>query len=131
MPLSPSRSLSLPFDPTPNSPRAPLIDASALAVELGVSRDWVYEHAAELGALRLGSGPKARLRFDPVAARAALACWGSERSQASDSALALGSQGVGGQVPRSRRRSLATGRPQPGSILPVRPRRKAAGRAAE
>lgn len=42
---------------------ARLIDASALARELGVERDWVYSHAEDLGALRLG-GPHGRLRFD-------------------------------------------------------------------
>src|SRR5438067_744311 len=28
------------------------------------TRAWVYQHAAELGALRIGYGPRARLRFD-------------------------------------------------------------------
>lgn len=41
------------------------LDVAAVAEALGVSRDWVYEHSSELGAYRLGSGPKARLRFDP------------------------------------------------------------------
>jgi hypothetical protein len=40
-----------------------LVDAATLARELGVERDWVYAHADELGAVRLG-GPKGRLRFD-------------------------------------------------------------------
>jgi hypothetical protein len=40
-----------------------LVDAATLARELGVERDWVYAHADELGAIRLG-GPKGRLRFD-------------------------------------------------------------------
>ena len=39
------------------------IDASTLARELGVERDWVYSHAEALGAIRLG-GPHGRLRFD-------------------------------------------------------------------
>ena len=39
------------------------VDAATLARELGVERDWVYSHADELGALRLG-GPRGRLRFD-------------------------------------------------------------------
>jgi hypothetical protein len=39
------------------------VDAATLAAELGVERDWVYTHAEELGALRLG-GPRGRLRFD-------------------------------------------------------------------
>lgn len=41
-----------------------LVDAVELAQWLSVDRGWVYEHASELGALRLGSGPRARLRFD-------------------------------------------------------------------
>ena len=32
---------------------------------LGRSPTWVYEHAAELGAIRMGKGPKARIGFDP------------------------------------------------------------------
>ena len=31
---------------------------------LGRRRQWVYEHAAELGAFRFGCGPKARLGLD-------------------------------------------------------------------
>lgn len=38
-------------------------DASTVARQLGVDRDWVYGHARELGAIRLG-GPRGRLRFD-------------------------------------------------------------------
>lgn len=50
-----------------------LVDATTLAAELGVERSWVYEHANELHAIRLGTGPKARLRFDALALRAAFA----------------------------------------------------------
>jgi hypothetical protein len=42
---------------------ARLVDARALALALGVDRSWVYAHAAELHAIRLGGG-KGRLRFD-------------------------------------------------------------------
>lgn len=41
------------------------VDAATLAAELSVERDWVYAHAEELGALRLG-GPRGRLRFDRI-----------------------------------------------------------------
>ncbi len=41
------------------------LDAKAVADLLGVERDWVYEHADELGASRIGSGPRPRLRFPP------------------------------------------------------------------
>lgn len=42
-----------------------LIDPIEAARRLGVSRDFVYEHREELGVIRLGDGPRARLRFDP------------------------------------------------------------------
>ncbi len=49
-----------------------LVDARQLARDLGVSLDYVYAHATELGAMRLGSGPKARIRSDLDRARQAL-----------------------------------------------------------
>jgi hypothetical protein len=39
-------------------------DAHAVCARFGVSVDYVYAHARELGAIRLAEGPKARLRFD-------------------------------------------------------------------
>lgn len=41
-----------------------LIDAATVARRLGVRRSWVYAHADQLGAIRLGDG-RGRLRFDP------------------------------------------------------------------
>ncbi len=47
------------------------IGARELAQELGVSLDYIYAHAMELGGMRLGSGPKAHpLRSRPCAAGA-------------------------------------------------------------
>lgn len=43
---------------------AGLVDAAAVAARYGVARDFVYRHADDLGAVRLGEGPRARLRFD-------------------------------------------------------------------
>ena len=53
-------------------PAVRYVDAAQLARMLGVERDWVYAHAGELGAIRLG-GPKGRLRFDIQHATCALA----------------------------------------------------------
>jgi predicted DNA-binding transcriptional regulator AlpA len=39
------------------------LDAQEVARRLGVSREWVYEHADELGGARIGRGPRPRLRF--------------------------------------------------------------------
>jgi hypothetical protein len=49
-----------------------IVDARGVAETYGVSRDFVYAHADELGAIRLGSGPRARLRFDLVEVAARL-----------------------------------------------------------
>jgi len=45
---------------------APLLDAAAVARRLGRSRDWVYDHAAELGSVQLGNGKRPRLGFEPA-----------------------------------------------------------------
>jgi hypothetical protein len=45
------------------APAVRYVDAAKVARALGVERDWVYAHARELGAVRLG-GPQGRLRFD-------------------------------------------------------------------
>lgn len=42
-----------------------LVDAAELARRFGIERSWVYSHAIELGAVKLGTGTKPRLRFDP------------------------------------------------------------------
>src|SRR5947209_5515834 len=52
--------------------RVGLVDARALAAELCVARDWVYANADRLGGVRLGDGPRARLRFNVEWAREAL-----------------------------------------------------------
>jgi hypothetical protein len=49
-----------------------LVDAAELAKRFGIKRSWVYSHAIELGAVKLGSGAKPRLRFDPEIAAKAL-----------------------------------------------------------
>jgi hypothetical protein len=47
-------------------PGGGLLTASEVAVAFNVTRGWVYTHADELGAIRLGEGPRPRLRFDPA-----------------------------------------------------------------
>jgi hypothetical protein len=47
-------------------PGRELVDAGELARRMGVDRSWVYTHAIELGAVKLGGGPRPRLRFDPM-----------------------------------------------------------------
>ena len=50
-------------EPAPPSQPAGLVDAATLARALAVSKSWVYSNSRKLGAVRLGNGPKPRLRF--------------------------------------------------------------------
>jgi hypothetical protein len=82
-----------------------------LAEWLQVERDYVYLHAVELGALRLGSGPRARLRFDPAEVRRRLnACYPGRESDEAETAALKPRKG-----PR-RQRPLGTSVP----LLPIR-----------
>jgi hypothetical protein len=52
------------------APARELWSARRVAGHYGVSVSFVYQHADELGCVRLGGGSCARLRFDPVAVQA-------------------------------------------------------------
>jgi hypothetical protein len=54
-----------------------LMTVGEVAQRLRVSTKWVYAHQRRLGAIKLGEGPKARLRFDAGAVAAELE--GTER----------------------------------------------------
>lgn len=93
-----------------------LVDAETVARYLGVERDWVYAHAAELGARRLGTGPKARLRFSLPELDERLTCSAGRES-------ARAAERVAAPIRRSRRpASLGT----EGELLPIRGERGAA-----
>ena len=136
----------------PAQSRAQLITAEEVARWWGVSRRWVYDHADELGAHRLGGGRRPRLRFDPdeVAERlgepgarseAGADEWGSApmRGDCASDSLSVRSRAMVGRQAKKRpgRRCNA---PRPGAdvggamkrLLPRSPRvataRPAAGR---
>ena len=46
------------------SASARVLTAREVSKLLGRSAPWVYAHATELGAIRMGNGPKARIGFD-------------------------------------------------------------------
>jgi hypothetical protein len=91
--------------------RVRLVDAAALAQTLGISRDCVYSHAAELGGKRIGDGPRGRLRFDLDRALSAWsACSTSKESQAPQTPVAAGGSS------RRRRQRLGSSL----ELLPIR-----------
>lgn len=55
--------------PRPGQDARALWTARQVAAHYGVNAHFVYGHADELGCIRLGAGPCARLRFDPQAVR--------------------------------------------------------------
>lgn len=59
-------------DAAARAPAGGLVDANEVARRFGVSAQWARQHAGELRAVRLGAGPKARLRFDPAEVEEAL-----------------------------------------------------------
>lgn len=86
-----------------------LLTAADVAKQYGLSRGWVYKHARELGGERMGTGPKARLRFR------------SREVQARLNEL----QANGDEAPRRG----PSGRRQPVELLPIGPARRARQRA--
>lgn len=94
------------LQPAATAPGA-LVDVKALASVLGVSKDFIYEHAVELGGVKLAGSPKAPWRFDVERARGAMA----ERAQPAQEARPLPRR------PRARRaRASAAGV----ELLPIR-----------
>jgi hypothetical protein len=86
-----------------DSPEQVLVTAAEIARRFGVSRDTAYAKADEWGAIRLGDGPKARLRFDPQLVAERL---GTEKAPAAK------------PRPRSHRRPSTA----PTELLPIRGR---------
>jgi hypothetical protein len=100
---------------TPVQPAPQLVDATTLARRLGVDRSFIYEHADELGAIRLGEGPRARLRFDVDQAAAALTARQTGNASPVDETTALT------VVPgRRRKRSTRTSGQSVPDLLPIR-----------
>lgn len=80
-----------------------LLTVAEVAARLNVSKSWVYAHKRDLGAIRLGTGPKARLRFDPRAVLSEL-----QQRKASERSNPSGSI-----EPRKRTRRRLVSRPLP------------------
>lgn len=110
---------------------ARLVDAATVADRLGVDRDWVYSHADDLGAIRLG-GPNGRLRFDMAVVRERLAGeapprWRRSRRQPRRAAAAQRSGdfagGRQGKIPqRTAKGQRPTAGPTPNNLNGKEPR---------
>lgn len=87
--MTPLAALASP-EPLRTQPQA-LLTAAEVAARFGLSRDWVYEHASDLGVVRLGHGPRPRLRFNAETVAAALTrCTTHGRSEPEENRAAPG-----------------------------------------
>ncbi len=115
--------------PAPPQPGPRLVTAAEVAQWCGVERSWVYAHAEQLGARKIGTGQRPRLRFDLDEV--------SERIAAlNDSQSGRGSRSTSIAVdPRRRslsrrRRGIVVGQEKDGRAAQKRPRPGAEGRAS-
>jgi hypothetical protein len=97
-------------------PSTSLVDAQTLAGVLGVTAEWVYDHAVELGVIRLGDGDRPRLRFEVSTALEAL------RARSAGSRSQESSPPATTPISAGRRRSSAG---TSDDLLPIRGRRAA------
>lgn len=81
----------------PARPR--MVTAAEVARWCGVERSWVYAHAEDLGARKIGAGERPRLRFDLAEV--------SERIAALDSSQSGSGQGSTSMAADPRNRSLS------------------------
>lgn len=86
-----------------------LLTAAEVAARLGVTRAYVYEHASDLGAIKLGNGQRPRLRFDPRLVGQALRVAEREAAPAPSSA-----------AHRQRRRRSASAWTSDQKLLPIK-----------
>jgi hypothetical protein len=98
--------------------RQSLVSAADLARLLGMSRQTIYQHAEALGGVRVGTGPRARWRFDVDTARERMRCLSSKTPDAENASAGAASE----PTPARRRSRLPNGLPPAGSILTPRPR---------
>jgi hypothetical protein len=92
-----------------------LLDVGSLAEALSVTPAYIYEHKEELGAVRVGEGPRAPIRFDLDKVLKTLTSCSASR----------GTEGSVGRStkPKARRRTLAAGASAP-DLLPITPPRR-------
>lgn len=55
------------------APRVGMVGTAAIARMVGMSEDWVRDHAGELGGVRAGDGARGELRFDVAVVRERMA----------------------------------------------------------
>jgi hypothetical protein len=92
--------------PARSMPR--LMTAAEIARWCGVERSWVYAHAEQLGARRIGTGERPRLRFDPAEVSERIAALNGSQTSSGRGSTAIASDSRNRSLPR-RRRGIVVG----------------------
>jgi hypothetical protein len=85
----------------PARPR--MVTAAEVARWCGVERSWVYAHAEQLGARKIGTGERPRLRFDPAEVSERIAALSRSQTGSGRGSTAIVADSRSRSLPRRRR----------------------------
>lgn len=80
-----------------------LMTAAEVARWCGVERSWVYAHAEQLGARKIGTGERPRLRFDPAEVSERIAALSRSQTGSGRGSTAIVADSRNRSLPRRRR----------------------------
>jgi predicted DNA-binding transcriptional regulator AlpA len=106
-----------------------MVTAAEVAQWCGVERSWVYAHAEELGARKIGTGERPWLRFDPAEVSERIAALGGSQTGSGRGSTAIAADSRNRSLPR-RRRGIVVGQGTDGRAARKRPRPGAEGKAS-
>lgn len=115
--------------PASAQPGPRLMTATEVARWCGVERSWVYAHAEQLGARKIGTGERPRLRFDSEEVSERIVALNDSQSRRGSRSTSIDAD------PRrrslsTRRRGIVVGQEKDGRAAQKRPRPGAEGRAS-
>lgn len=110
-------------------PRPRMMTAAEVARWCGVERSWVYAHAEELGACKIGTGERPRLRFDPEDVSERIAALGGSQTGPGSGSTPIAADPRNRSLSR-RPRGIVVGQETNGRAARKRPRPGAEGRAS-
>jgi hypothetical protein len=108
--------------------RQRLLTAAEVAQWWGIERAWVYAHAEQLGARRIGAGKRPRLRFDPDEVSERIAALNGAQTGSGAGSTRIAADSRKRSLSR-RRRGIVVGQTD-GRAARVRPRPGAEGDAS-
>lgn len=106
-----------------------MVTASEVAQWCGVERSWVYAHAEQLGARKIGTGERPRLRFDLNEVSERIAALNDSQSARGSRSTSIAADPHRRSLSR-RRRGIVVGQGKDGRAAHPRPRPGAEGDAS-